>query len=107
MWIKTYDGRFINTDKLASILGNRERCNDEYIYCIYGTGVINYLGNCYLDKNAICICRISDTKKREVEYVYNNVLRELREAFYGEAKFICIPELTEKYSKEFDAGEEG
>lgn len=107
MWIKTYDGRFINTDKLASILGNRERRNDEYIYCIYGTGVINYLGNCYLDKNAICICRISDTKKREVEYVYNNVLRELKEAFYGEAKFICIPELTEKYSKEFDAFEEG
>ena len=108
MWIETYDGRFINADKLASIQSERSSyANGTFRYCIYGTGVINYLGNCYLDKNAICICRISDTKKREVEYVYNNVLRELKEAFYGEAKFICIPELTEKYSKEFDAFEEG
>ena len=45
--------------------------------------------------------------KEKLNIVYNNVLIELREKFYGEAKFICIPELTEKYSKEFDACEEG
>jgi hypothetical protein len=45
--------------------------------------------------------------KEKVKYVYNNVLRELREAFYGEVKFICIPSLIDKYSEEFNAGEEG
>lgn len=109
MWIKTYDGRFINTDKLASIQSERSSyANGTFIYCIYGAGVISYLEQYdVMDKNTICIFKISDTNERKVKYVYNNVLRELKEAFYGEAKFICIPELTEKYSKEFDAGEEG
>lgn len=72
------------------------------------SSVISYLEQYdVMDKNTICIFKISDTNERKVKYVYNNVLRELREKFYGEAKFICIPELTEKYSKEFDAFEEG
>lgn len=109
MWIETYDGRFINTDKLASIKSERSSyANGTFTYCIYGAGVISYLEQYdVMDKNAICICKISDINERKVKYVYNNVLIELREKFYGEAKFICIPELTEKYSKEFDAGEEG
>lgn len=109
MWIETHDGRFINADKLASITSKRSSyANGTFIYCIYGAGVISYLEQYnVMDKNTICIFEISDTNERKVKYVYNNVLRELREAFYGEVKFICIPELTEKYSKEFNAGEEG
>ena len=109
MWIETYDGRFINADKLASIQSERSSyANGTFIYCIYGAGVISYLEQYdVMDKNTICIFKISDTNEREVEYVYNNVLRELKEAFYGEVKFICIPSLIDKYSKEFDAFEEG
>lgn len=109
MWIETYDGRFINADKLASIQSERSSyANGTFRYCIYGAGVISYLKQYdVMDKNAVCICKISDTNERKVKYVYNNVLRELREAFYGEVKFICIPSLIDKYSKEFDAFEEG
>lgn len=109
MWIETYDGRFINADKLASIQSERSSyANGTFIYCIYGAGVISYLEQYdVMDKNTICIFKISDTNERKVKYVYNNVLRELREAFYGEVKFICIPSLIDKYSKEFDAFEEG
>lgn len=109
MWIETYDGRFINADKLASIQSERSSyANGTFVYCIYGAGVISYLEQYdVMDKNTICIFKISDTNERKVKYVYNNVLRELREAFYGEVKFICIPSLIDKYSKEFDAFEEG
>lgn len=109
MWIETYDGRFINADKLASIKSEcSSYANGTFRYCIYGAGVISYLEQYdVMDKNTICIFKISDTNERKVKYVYNNVLRELREAFYGEVKFICIPSLIDKYSKEFDAFEEG
>lgn len=109
MWIETYDGRFINADKLASIQSERSSyANGTFRYCIYGAGVISYLKQYdVMDKNAVCICKISDTNKEKLNIVYNNVLRELREAFYGEVKFICIPSLIDKYSKEFDAFEEG
>lgn len=93
MWIETHDERFINADKLASITSKRSSyANGTFIYCIYGAGVISYLEQYnVMDKNTICIFEISDTNERKVKYVYNNVLRELREAFYGEVKFICIP----------------
>lgn len=109
MWIETHDERFINADKLASITSKRSSyANGTFIYCIYGAGVISYLEQYnVMDKNTICIFEISDTNERKVKYVYNNVLRELREAFYGEVKFICIPGLIDKYSEEFNAGEEG
>lgn len=92
MWIETHDERFINADKLASITSKRSSyANGTFIYCIYGAGVISYLEQYnVMDKNTICIFEISDTNKRKVKYVYNNVLRELREAFYGEVKFICL-----------------
>ena len=104
MWIETHDERFINADKLASITSKRSSySNGTFIYCIYGAGVISYLEQYnVMDKNTICIFEISDTNERKVKYVYNNVLRELREV-----KFICIPSLIDKYSEEFNAGEEG
>ena len=108
MWIETYDGQFINTDKLASI---KSECfgydNGIFVYSLYGATFIDNINNCDLNKNVIFILRISDTNERKIKHINNNVLRELKEVFYGKVKFICIPELMEKYSKEFDAFEEG
>lgn len=109
MWIETYDGRFINTDKLASIEKAYNQYYDGTATCsIYGTGTIKYLENHYkLDKNSICLFSFFDKNENKVEYIYNHILRELMDSFSRNTGFICIPELMEKYSKEFDAFEEG
>lgn len=108
MWIKTYDGNLINVDKLASIEKFGSLRSDEIVtYCLYGTAIINFLGDYASDKNAICIFKFSDTNKKKVEYIYNHVVKKIIDSFSHNKGFICIPSLIDKYSKEFDAFEEG
>lgn len=104
MWIETYSGILVNTDKLASIQKSYDWYYDGTATCgIYGTGTINYLGDHYkLDKNSICLFSFLDKNAKKVEYIYNHIFKELMDSFSHNTGFICIPELTEKYSTEFD-----
>lgn len=67
MWIKTYDGNLINVDKLASIEKFGSLRSDGIVtYCLYGTAIINFLGDYASDKTQFVFLNFQIQIKRKL-----------------------------------------